>query len=515
MWQRLRQSVQSLRFRVPLIAIAIFAISLAVASVLAFELLLRDGRRDIDVVIAREQDRFQQSMAELLEEEQARAPTLAPDVALRRAVERYLALNPANDSYWTIVTFEDGRQLAASNGPPGLEPLYRRGELPTGALNVRETIPTEAGDVRTSLVPVMLLDEEVATLQIVSPMGPVRDEALEAAALLAAAAGMALVLGGILLSATLWRALTPLGGLASAARSTELQWMGERVPVPATQDEVGILAREFNTMLDRLERATAAQREFMASIGHELRTPITIARGHLELLGTVERGDPLAQAETVAILQDELGRMSRLVDDLMAIARSDMEDFVRPRELELVSWFEELELKVAAMSAAPAVRILPPPPIMLLVDPDRLSQAVLNLVNNAHVHTQDGTRIVVSAVLLPGHLGIRVADDGQGIPEDIRDEAFTPFVRSGDQPNSTGLGLSVVQAVVAAHGGRVDLDTGSDGTTFTLLVPWEGPDPGGDVVPAGQEFGTPNDRGAADSTLPPASTATGTGAGRY
>jgi two-component system, OmpR family, sensor kinase len=480
MLDRLRRPFRSLRFRVPATAMAIFAISLAVASVLAYELLLQDGQRDIDVVIAREQERFELSISELLAEAQQDDPEAAPIDALRRAVERYLALNPSTQSYWTIVTFEDGRRYASANGPLELEPLYREGRLPTGPLNLRSTVDTDAGEIRTSSVPVLLSGEQVATLQVVSPLAPVRAEAIEAAGLLAAAAGIALLLGGILLTATLWRSLTPLGGLAAAARSTELRSLGERVEVPDTEDEVGTLAREFNRMLDRLEQATAAQHEFMASIGHELRTPITIARGHLELLETVGRDDPEALTETVAIVQDEMGRMTRLVEDLMAIARSDMEDFVRPRPLELVSWFEELELRIAATPAGSVTRIEPPPPVTLHADPDRLAQAVLNLVTNAHLHTPEGTRVAVRARLEPDRVAILVADDGPGIPEEIRDEVFAPFVRAGEAPSSTGLGLSVVQAVVAAHDGEVTMSTGERGTAFVLHLPWRpvGPDDG-------------------------------------
>lgn len=151
---------------------AVLAISLAVSSVLAYELLLRDGRRDIDVVIAREQDRFELSMSELLLEAQRETPDLPPGDALRAAVRRYLQLNPSTDSYWTIVTFGDGQPLAAANGPPELEPLFHAGELPGGALNVRQDLATPAGEVRTSSVPVMLGGEQLATLQIVSPLAP-------------------------------------------------------------------------------------------------------------------------------------------------------------------------------------------------------------------------------------------------------------------------------------------------------------------------------------------------------
>jgi two-component system, OmpR family, sensor kinase len=473
--RRLLAPLRWLRLRIPATVMAVFALSLAVALVMAYELLLQDGRRDIAVVMEREQERFQRSMGELLEEQLTDDPTSTPLEALEGAVNRYLSLNPSTESYWTIVTFlEDGRRFAAANGPPELTPLLASGTLPPGELNVRRQLDTEAGPILSSTVPIMLGDEQVATLQIVSPLAPVRTEALESTRLLGAAAGLTLVLGGILLAASLWRSLTPLTDLARTARSTELRSLDARVEEPETDDEVGALAREFNTMLDRLDAASAAQREFMASIGHELRTPITIARGHLELLRGAGPGDASAVAETTAILEDELGRMGRLVDDLMAIARSEMEDFVRPRPLELVQWFEELELKLAGLGGGAArVRILPPPPITIDVDPDRLAQAVLNLVNNAQVHTPPDTRIEVRAVAGNDHVAIEVADDGPGIPEAIREQVFDPFVR-GDTPGATGLGLAVTHAVVSAHGGTIELHTGPPGTRIRLLLPWAG-----------------------------------------
>jgi two-component system, OmpR family, sensor kinase len=469
---RLTRPLRSLRFRIPATAVAVFAISLAVASLLAYELLLQDGRRDIDVVIAREQERFEVSMNALLAEARGGEESLSDEEALRSAVRRYLQLNPSTASYWTIVTFADGSRLAAANGPPELEPLYRAGALPSGELNVRETIETDAGDVRTSTVPIVLGDEQAATLQIVSPLAPVAAEAADAAWLVAAAAGLSLLLGGILLTASLWRSLTPLGALAAAARATELRSVGDRVEVPDTDDEVGLLAAEFNTMLDRLDEAAAAQDTFMASIGHELRTPITIARGHLEVLQTLDRDDPAAVGETVAIVQDELTRMGRLVDDLMAIARADMDDFVRPREVELVGWFEELELRLAGTDVGPQVRILPPPPVLVRADPDRLAQAVLNLVTNAHVHTPPGTTVEVTATCEDDHLALAVSDDGPGIPAEIRDRLFEPFVRAGEAPTSTGLGLSVVRAVAEAHGGEVIATSGEAGSRIELRLPW-------------------------------------------
>lgn len=498
--RRLSRVTRSLRVRVLATAIAVFAISLAVASFIAYELLLQDGRRDADVVLDREQERFERSIRELLAEAQEDVPERAPVDSLRAAVRRYLQLNPSTESYWTIITFEEGQRLAAANGPPELEPLFHRVDgqsLPSGELNTVETIATAAGDVRTSSVPVLLEDEQVATLQIVAPLDPVRAEAIEAATFVAAAVGLALLVGGSLLALSLWRSLAPLGALAEAARGTELQALGTRVEEPEADDEVGVLAREFNTMLDRLEEASIQQREFMASIGHELRTPITIARGHLEMLGTIDRDDASFE-ETVGILHDELGRMSRLVEDLMAIARADMDDLVRPREVDLVGWFEDLELRIDGTAARGEVTILPPPPVQAQFDPDRLAQAVLNLVINAQLHTPDRTPVRVSAAVAAEWLVISVSDEGPGIPTEIRDAVFDAFVQAGTVPGSTGLGLAVVRAIVEAHGGEVTLHTSAEGTRFDLVLPWSPQEADADIertaeldVPAPAAVDTP------------------------
>lgn len=463
----------------------VFAVSLAVASILAYELLLQDGRADIDVVIAREHERFERSIASLLEEVRQDDPTADELTALETAVRRYLELNPSTASYWTIVTFEDGLRLAASNGPPELEPLFTARRLPAGTLNAREVIDTEseAGAILTSSAPIILGGEQLATLQIVAPMAPVRDEALEAAYVVAAAAGASLLIGGVLLSATLWRALAPLGGLAAAARSTELRRLDARVEEPDSGDEVALLAAEFNGMLERLEAATSEQQEFLASVGHELRTPITIARGNLELLTTVDRDDPAAIEETVAIVSDELGRMGRLVEDLMTFARVRTPDFIRPRALDLVSWFEELELKLKATPLGRQVMIVPPPPVTIQADPDRLTQAVLNLTTNASVHNPVGTPIRIRAGVDRREqlLLLVVEDEGHGIDPTILEEVFSPFVRAGDARDSTGLGLAVVHAVVTAHGGQVDVRSDITGTVVTLALPC--PEPADDLEP--------------------------------
>ncbi len=455
----------------------VFAVSLAVASLVAYGLLLQDGRNDIEAALARENERFERSVATLLDETGEDDPAADELTVLEEAVRRYLELHPGTASYWTIVTFEDGLRLAASNGPPELEPLFADRVLPTGTLNTREVIDTgtEAGEILTSSVPIIIGGEQRGTLQVVAPLAPVRRDAREAAYLFAVAAGASLLVGGVLLAATLWRTLAPLGALAARARSIGLRHPDTRVEVPESGDEVALLAAGFNRVLDRLDAATGQQQELLASVDHELRTRITRLRGNLELLPTGDRDDPGAIAATLGIVGDELGWMEGLVEDLMTIARANTADFVRVRRFDLVSWFEALERKLLATASGQRVTIVPAPSVTLDADPDRLTQAVLHLASNAAMHNPPGTPIRIRASLDREHdrLHLVVEDEGHGIDPEIVDGVFSPFVRAGAARDSTGLGLAVVHAVVTAHGGEVGVRSDRTGTTITLALPWQ------------------------------------------
>ncbi|MFO7961349.1 MAG: HAMP domain-containing sensor histidine kinase [Nitriliruptoraceae bacterium] len=482
-WRRAEQEPRRatwrrLQIRVPLTAVVVLAVSLAVAAILTYGLLLQDGRNDIEAALAREHERFERSIAALLAEAGEDDPTADDLSVLEEAVRRYLELYPGTASHWTIVTFEDGLRLAASNGPPELQRLFTDRALPTGTLNTREVIDTgtEAGEILTSSVPIILGGEQLGTLQVVASLAPVQRDAREAAYLLAVAAGASLLVGGVLLAATLWRTLAPLGAPAAAARSTDLRRLDARAEGPDSGDEVALPAAAFDRTLDRPASTTSQQQEFLANVDHELRTPITSVRGNLELLTKVDRDDPGAVAATVAIVGDELGWMERLVEDLTTIARVRTPDFVRPRQFDLVSWFEELEPRLRATASGQRIAIVPPPAVTLHADPDRLSQAVLNLTTNAAMHNPPGTPIRIHAALDPEHdrLHLAVEDEGHGIDPGIIDEVFSPFVRAGDAHDSTGLGLAVVHAVVTAHGGEVGLRSDRTGTAITLALPWQG-----------------------------------------
>jgi signal transduction histidine kinase len=264
--------------------------------------------------------------------------------------------------------------------------------------------------------------------------------------------------------------LRPVRELTDSARSITETDLSRRIPVEG-DDEIAVLARTFNDMLDRLEGAFTAQRRFIDDAGHELRTPITIVRGHLELIGD----DPEDRAQTLALVTAELDRMGRIVDELLLLARAEQPDFVQLDEVELSDLTTELLVKATALGerdwrldACTSGRVW--------ADPQRLTQAVLNLARNAVEHTTPSAEIGLGSIRRAGEVRLWVRDTGPGIEPDERERIFERFTRGRRgrtrRSDGAGLGLAIVRAVALAHRGRVELDSRPGaGATFTLVFP--------------------------------------------
>ena len=290
----------------------------------------------------------------------------------------------------------------------------------------------------------------------------------------------ALVYGSIFVIATAvaWLAageiLRPLRSLRDTAQAIGESDLSQRIEV-AGSDEIADLARTFNSMLDRLEESFATQRRFVDDAGHELRTPITIIRGQIELMSD----DPVERRDTVALVTDELDRMSRIVEDLLVLAKSEQPDFVVARPIDLAEFVHDAATRAAALTDRPIV-VERADAAVVDGDEQRLTQAVMNLVRNSLEHAPAGTRITMGGSRASGAARIWVSDDGPGIPPAEQAHVFERFGRGVQGRRTTtgaGLGLSIVEAIAEGHGGRVELETGMGGTTITLVIPSAEPDP--------------------------------------
>ena len=263
------------------------------------------------------------------------------------------------------------------------------------------------------------------------------------------------------------RVLRPVRDTTDLARRITDTDLSERIPARG-RNEITELAVTFNRMLDRLEAALTTQRRFLADAGHELRTPITIIQGNLDTL-TVTGAD---DAETLAIASDELARMTRLVDELLLLASSERPDFLHPEPTDLGRLTKTLAAKARALDVRPWV-LSGIADGQTVLDPQRITQAMMQLAANAVAHTQPGTAVEIGSAIRGAWVEFTVSDHGPGIPAPLRERVFDRFARIDQRrTDGTGLGLSIVAAICAAHGGSARIDgRPGGGSVFCLSIP--------------------------------------------
>ncbi len=366
----------------------------------------------------------------------------------------------------------------------------------------------DVGDLRLLRRHVRLRDGSSATIGV--------GESLSGVAHAQASVARAFILAGIialagaLLAAYLigTRVSRPLRRMAAVAARVDAGDLHPRIHGPEGEArEVRVLSDAFNHMLDRLTEAFAGQRAFVADASHELRTPLTVIRGQLEVLAAQERPSPAELRRVEALVQAEIGRVSRLVDDLLLLARSEQTEFLRLAPIELRPFVEQLWDGMGLLADRRFELAGGVPEGVLDGDPDRLAQALRNMIGNAIEHTAPGVGIVRLRVeaMHGGRLRLLVEDDGPGIPAEQRERVFDRFHRidsARDRASGgTGLGLSIVRAIALAHGGDVSAGSSSEGGARIELVlpgfaPSASPDAARRAYPAGpvplaQDAGVP------------------------
>ena len=277
------------------------------------------------------------------------------------------------------------------------------------------------------------------------------------------------------------RMLQPIRVLRNTSRQISQSDLSRRIAVSGT-DEFADLTTTFNAMLDRLEGALDSQRRLLDDVGHELRTPVTIVRGHLEVMDTQDPAD-VAQSREISL--DELDRMSLLINDLVTLATSDRSDFVVPRPIDVDVLLDEVLDKASALGDRRwevAERLK----ARVWLDPARLTQAMLQLCANAVKFSAQGSTVTMGARLLGAPSGssssqrvlrLWVGDQGMGIAPEDHSRIFDRFARAGHshRTEGSGLGLSIVYAIATAHGGMVSVDSEpGEGSTFSIDIPVTG-----------------------------------------
>lgn len=301
-------------------------------------------------------------------------------------------------------------------------------------------------------------------------------------ALIATTVGVRLSLGPL-------RRVTATARTVAAELSPEGAGLDLRVPLALADagTEVGQLTESVNTLLGAVETQFAARlesehrmRQFLADASHELRTPLTSIRGYAEL-ARMRRNhdsapDPDAESETMDRIESEGTRMSRLVEDLLTLARGDQGQDVAWTQVEVGELIGDAAAGARAAYPDRQIDVVAPEGLSVLGDHDQLLRVVRNLVTNACVHTAPGGPIRVSAMRAQDWILLQVADAGPGLPPDQAGRVFERFWRADSsrarRSGGSGLGLAIVASLVQAHGGSIRFDSDvATGSTVSVYLP--------------------------------------------
>ena len=423
-----------IRVRLTLAFTCVIALLLLVAGVF----LLHQFERDLDRSIADGQRAQAEDVAALV-------GTGAGPGAVRASGERYAQVYAA-----------DGELLASTGAARAgalLEPDEVRRAVRRPVTVERRSV--DGTDVRARGVPAQLQSGARAVVVIGDALRE-RDAGLASLRrLLLIALPLALLVTAFAGYEVAGGALRPVERMRSRAAAISASRPSERLPVPEARDEIGALGRTLNEMLDRLEAALARERRLVSDASHELRTPLTTMRAELELALRGER-DAAELRAAIASADEEARRMSRLADDLLVLARSDQGRL--PLRPEPCPAQELLAAAVRRSEAAfaPTGRSITATDggaAMVLADPDRVAQALDNLIANSLVY--GGGPVQLTSAEREELVELHVLDRGAGFSEEFLPFAFERFSRAAGGRQGTGLGLAIVAAIARTHGGRV------------------------------------------------------------
>ncbi|MFD3975280.1 sensor histidine kinase [Streptomyces cyaneofuscatus] len=378
-----------------------------------------------------------------------------------------------NAAFFSLV---DGR---ADRRSPGPAPARLDRDPAVVALMARTTdtrirwLDSPVGKVRYGVVPVQTAGDNTDTRLVLLSF---RDQELRQerhmARLLLASGCLALVVAGLASWLVAGRVLAPIRLVRQTAERISETDLTQRLPVRGS-DDVAALAETFNHMLDRLSGAFTAQRQFLDEVAHELRTPITVLRGHLELM---DEDPDSRRGQTQALLFDELDRMRRIVDDLLLLARAERPDFLTLGRTSLTDLVVDATAKAQALGRR-RWTVAEVADVTVHLDEQRVTQALMQLAANAVSHTGEGDTIELGSRLWRGRALLWVADTGPGVAPEDREQIFQSFYQGGTAvpgraAAGIGLGLALVREIAQAHDGSARAEEApGGGARFVIDLP--------------------------------------------
>ena len=405
-----------------------------------------------------------------------------PYVNVGSLLDAFVVRQVPDDDEALVSWYAGAPHLVSPHGYTGDKATFEKAAAGIADDNGSTRVP-DAKDELVLNAQTIRLGDQTGALIVVTYYGDARSGLRDTIRTYVVVALLALLVITAFAAAQSGRMLAPLRTLRETADEITDSDLSQRLP-EVGNDDITALTRTFNRMLDRLESAFVGQREFLDDAGHELKTPLTVLRGHLELLDV---GDPEEIAETRELLLDEVDRMSRLVGELIVLAKSDRPDFVSPRPVDLTGLTVDVLAKARGLGDR-TWTLDETASVTVPVDEQRLTQALLQLCDNAIKHTGPGDVVALGSSYDGSTARIWVRDTGPGVGPGDREQIFERFGRSAvlDHDEGFGLGLSIVRAIARAHGGTVSLeDEEPHGARFVIALPVTGPGTGVEPIDPG------------------------------
>lgn len=465
----------SIRFRLTVWYTSLLAIVILFVSIALSTLVGRQLRQDVD-------DRLLQTVHSI-------RPGIEVQVTKRGNVSAVTIppLDPiTSPGQVAQIILPDGRVISETGGPDS--------PLPAASVDQQSirfeyrTADVAGSTVRTLTYP-MISDPSnvfVGTIVVAESLESVERTVhlLERLLLFASPLGLVLAaVGGWLLAGQALRPIDRITATAAAIASGGggPRSLATRLDVPDTGDELARLALTFNHMLDRLEDTFGMQRRFIADASHELRTPLTAIRGNIDVLlrqASTGRINGPDLNDTMDDLRRESARMSRLIEDLLTLARTDAppDNADRQSPVRLDAVVEDAIRTASSLTTGQHLHLTRADPVTIVADRDRITELLLILLDNAIRHTPVDGEILVSVESTGSDARLTIRDTGEGIAEEHLPHLFERFYRAGlarDRASGgTGLGLAIAQSIVRLHGGEISVTSVlGTGTTFTVLLP--------------------------------------------
>jgi two-component system OmpR family sensor kinase len=471
----------NVRTRIGLTIAATTAAALAVSGMVAAAIVQDQVRDATEKNLNADLDEFDRLVQEGVDPDTGKSFG-SPEAAVRTSMER-LVPTPGEGA----LGYVDGKlRLTTRNASPDLTLDTELTDLIAPATTAEGvTYMTVATDVSTYRIAVVPVWEAANGTQVVGARPPergddpvaakvfVNDEVVaisqfqQAVVIYAIVASLALVGASLIAWFVAGRLLRPVRVLASTASQIGRDDLTERIPVRG-RDDLAEMTVAVNDMLDRLEAVVRSQTHLLNDVSHELRTPITIIRGHLELMNA---DDPADARAVRALGIDEVDRMSRIVEDLMTLAKADRPDFVQLASVAAADLTTSVVDKARALGdrewSCEEIAT-----VTVHADAQRVTQAWLQLAANAVKFSEPGSAITLGSSASGRELELWVTDHGTGIATQDLESVFERFSQVSPASEGAGLGLPIVAAIARAHGGCVRVvSTPGAGSTFTIVLP--------------------------------------------